>query len=200
MVFCNSTLNVTGWALGEHATWSKYSNFDVAVHVPLIISIPAVTFSIDNYSEYAKSADRMKYNAAATSDGAFANKTDSKYMVLDVRKIGVWKTYKSTEYIIKREKTFPGIRRKCNKCAESGAVNSKSCRATNAVVELVDIFPTIADLAGVPMPICQINDQRSRNIFAYRKEGPNPCSEGITLLPLIKSTLRCQVRCASYST
>nr|XP_012224641.1 PREDICTED: iduronate 2-sulfatase isoform X1 [Linepithema humile]XP_012224642.1 PREDICTED: iduronate 2-sulfatase isoform X1 [Linepithema humile]XP_012224643.1 PREDICTED: iduronate 2-sulfatase isoform X1 [Linepithema humile]XP_012224644.1 PREDICTED: iduronate 2-sulfatase isoform X1 [Linepithema humile]XP_012224645.1 PREDICTED: iduronate 2-sulfatase isoform X1 [Linepithema humile] len=182
-----------GWALGEHATWSKYSNFDVAVHVPLIISIPAVTFSIDNYSEYAKSADRAKYNAAVRSGGGFGNKTDSKYMMLKyVRKIGAWKTYKNTEYIIKGEKTFPGIQQKCNKCAESGAVNSKNCRATNAVVELVDIFPTIADLAGVPIPVCQTNDQHSRNISAYRKEASNPCSEGITLLPLIKSTLRCQ--------
>lgn len=189
-------MNVTGWALGEHATWSKYSNFDVAVHVPLIISIPAVTFNIDNYSEYVKSASDAKDNAAVASDGGFWNKTDSKYMVLDVRKIGAWKTYKNTEYIIKRENIFSGIQRKCNKCAESGAVNSKNCRATNAVVELVDIFPTIADLAGFPIPVCQTNDQRlrSRNISAYRKEALNPCSEGITLLPLIKNTLRCQVR------
>lgn len=164
--------------------------------MPLIISIPAVTFSIDNHSEYARSTDRAKYNAAVTIDGELdGNKTDSKYMVFDVRKIGAWKAYKNTEYISKRGKTLSGIQRKCNKCAESGAVKSKNCRATNAVVELVDIFPTIADLAGVPIPVCQINDQRlrSRNISAYRKEAPNPCSEGITLLPLIRSTLRCQV-------
>lgn len=29
-----------GWSLGEHAAWAKYSNFDVAVRVPLIIYSP----------------------------------------------------------------------------------------------------------------------------------------------------------------
>jgi len=78
----------------------------------------------------------------------------------------------------------------------------KHYRVTDAIVELVDIFPTIADLAGVPIPICQINDtddnrSHSRNILT-RKEMPNLCSEGITLLPLIKSILKCQVRHTFY--
>lgn len=29
-----------GWSLGEHSEWAKYSNFDVAVRVPLIIYDP----------------------------------------------------------------------------------------------------------------------------------------------------------------
>uniref|UniRef100_A0AAG5D302 Sulfatase N-terminal domain-containing protein n=1 Tax=Anopheles atroparvus TaxID=41427 RepID=A0AAG5D302_ANOAO len=29
-----------GWALGEHGEWAKYSNYDVAVQVPLVISLP----------------------------------------------------------------------------------------------------------------------------------------------------------------
>ncbi|KYN44493.1 Iduronate 2-sulfatase [Trachymyrmex septentrionalis] len=118
-----------GWALGEHAVWSKYSNFDVAVHVPLIISIP---------------------------------------------------TY---------------IQRRHNKFMRSNALHSKKhCRVTDAIVELVDIFPTIADLAGVPIPICQVinnTNDHLKNILIQNKV-PNPCSEGITLLPLIKSTLQCQ--------
>ncbi|KYM80558.1 Iduronate 2-sulfatase [Atta colombica] len=117
-----------GWALGEHAVWSKYSNFDVAVHVPLIISIPIVTFEH-------------------------------------------------------------------NKSMRSNALHSKKhCRVTDAIVELVDIFPTIANLAGVPIPICQVINNTNahlKNIFIQNKI-PNPCSEGITLLPLIKSTLQCQ--------
>nr|XP_050855058.1 iduronate 2-sulfatase isoform X3 [Vespula vulgaris] len=35
-----------GWSLGEHAEWGKYSNFDVSVHVPLIMSIPFMTFNV----------------------------------------------------------------------------------------------------------------------------------------------------------
>ncbi|CAD6208056.1 GSCOCG00010330001-RA-CDS [Cotesia congregata] len=34
-----------GWSLGEHSLWAKYSNFDVAVRVPLIVSIPKKTKS-----------------------------------------------------------------------------------------------------------------------------------------------------------
>lgn len=31
-----------GWSLGEHAEWAKYSNFDVALRVPLIIYNPKI--------------------------------------------------------------------------------------------------------------------------------------------------------------
>lgn len=34
----------TGWSLGEHGEWSKYSNFEVAVRVPLIFRIPKITY------------------------------------------------------------------------------------------------------------------------------------------------------------
>lgn len=34
---------VTGWSLGEHGEWAKYSNFDVATRVPLIFYVPGVT-------------------------------------------------------------------------------------------------------------------------------------------------------------
>ncbi|XP_054267444.1 iduronate 2-sulfatase isoform X2 [Macrosteles quadrilineatus] len=32
-----------GWSLGEHGEWSKFSNFDVAVKVPLILRVPGLT-------------------------------------------------------------------------------------------------------------------------------------------------------------
>ncbi|KYN07245.1 Iduronate 2-sulfatase [Cyphomyrmex costatus] len=122
-----------GWALGEHAVWSKYSNFDVAVHVPLIMEHKRTLFET---------------------------------------------------YIQRRHKSM-----------RNNALHSKKhCQVTNAIVELVDIFPTIADLAGVPIPICQdINSTNDhlKNVLT-QNEVPNPCSEGITLLPLIKSTLKCQ--------
>lgn len=36
-------LHIAGWSLGEHGEWAKYSNFEVATHVPLIFYIPGVT-------------------------------------------------------------------------------------------------------------------------------------------------------------
>lgn len=84
-----------GWSLGEHAEWAKYSNYDVALRVPLIIYTP------DN---------------ARTANGG------------------------------KRE--------------------------VNAMVELLDIFPTIVDLAQLPgLAKCShINAQKT-------------CTEGKSLLP-----------------
>lgn len=41
--FTNTIVALTsdhGWSLGEHAEWAKYSNFEVAVRVPLIIYAP----------------------------------------------------------------------------------------------------------------------------------------------------------------
>ena len=31
---------LAGWQLGEHATWAKMTNFEIGVHVPLIIRAP----------------------------------------------------------------------------------------------------------------------------------------------------------------
>lgn len=33
----------SGWSLGEHGEWAKYSNFDVATRVPLLVYSPGVT-------------------------------------------------------------------------------------------------------------------------------------------------------------
>ncbi|TGZ50219.1 Uncharacterized protein DBV15_11577 [Temnothorax longispinosus] len=163
---------IPGWALGEHAVWSKYSNFDVAVHVPLIISIPTVTSDTDNYS--AIPTDHTRYNAQITNN--------------------------VTEYVRKYKENLSGvyIQQGRNKSTRNSALHlKKHCRVTEATVELVDIFPTVADLAGVPIPICQINDtdddrSHSRNVLISRKKTLDLCGEGITLLPLIKSTLECQ--------
>ncbi|KAL0102455.1 hypothetical protein PUN28_018015 [Cardiocondyla obscurior] len=181
-----------GWALGEHAVWSKYSNFDVAVHVPLIISIPKITSDIDNYN----ATDHMTYNAQIRNNGISGNKLISKYIILNDEEI-VSNT--STEYVKKYKEASSRvyIQRGLNKSMTNSALHlKKQCRFTNAIVELVDIFPTIADLANVPIPICQINDTNhnrsgSKKMF-IQKEMSNSCSEGITLLPLIKNTLECQ--------
>nr|CAD7575494.1 unnamed protein product [Timema californicum] len=90
-----------GWSMAEHGEWSKFSNFDVAVNVPFLLSIPGQT---EGYS-----------------------------------------------------------------------------RSNHALVELVDIFPTLVELAelpgGVP-PLCP-DDSSSVSL----------CSEGISLVSLIQQEI-----------
>ena len=84
-----------GWQLGEHNLWSKHTNFEDAVHVPLLIRVPG--------------------------------------------------------------KTDKGIR-------------------TRALVELVDVFPSLAELAGIPVPpVCPEN---KNNLLA--------CVEGTSIASLIR--------------
>ncbi|XP_011298060.1 iduronate 2-sulfatase [Fopius arisanus] len=91
-----------GWSLGEHSQWGKYSNFDVAVRVPLIVSLPG------HYSNNFSSAKKIK---------------------------------------------------------------------TNAIIELVDLFPTIAELSGNPIDVCPENKSEIT------------CSEGISFVPVINAIL-----------
>lgn len=146
-----------------------------------------------------------RYNITQiTNYDEMRDKTDSEYMIFDESEIGVWRSTKYNTSGYKRIISETHVRRRYKKSVENSALHISRklkrnyCRVTNVVVELVDIFPTIADLAGVPVPICQNDHEnhrmRSKNISISRKEAFEPCSEGITLLPLVESTLRCQVR------
>lgn len=99
----------TGWSLGEHSEWSKFSNFEVSVNVPLILSVP----------EYQK-----------------RNHTGQK--------------------------------------------NGRGQFTSDVLVELVDLFPTIAELAGLNnLPECP-----------YISQDIKLCTEGVSLVPLIDDVFR----------
>lgn len=84
-----------GWSLGEHGEWAKYSNFDVATRVPLIMFVPGVT-------------------AAHSLPGK------STFPFIDV--------------LSQPEHSFT------------------NGRVIQNMVELVDIFPTVSIMAGLPAP------------------------------------------------
>uniref|UniRef100_A0A3B4D5J5 Iduronate 2-sulfatase n=1 Tax=Pygocentrus nattereri TaxID=42514 RepID=A0A3B4D5J5_PYGNA len=83
-----------GWSLGEHGEWAKYSNFDVATRVPLIVYKPGVTSPLPRPGE----------------------KTFSYVDVFENTQEQFGKGYK-----------------------------------VHSMVELVDVFPTLASMAGLPL-------------------------------------------------
>lgn len=68
-----------GWHLGDHAIWTKHTNFEQANHIPLIFKIPGVTDpgsvtdqfaeSVDVYPTLAKLAGLDKPNGPQPIDG-----------------------------------------------------------------------------------------------------------------------------------
>ncbi|XP_023248366.1 iduronate 2-sulfatase [Copidosoma floridanum] len=111
-----------GWSLGEHAVWSKYSNFEVAVRVPLIISVPHLTH--------------------------------------------LWKD--STKFDF-------------NNRTQRNVFNN---HAEGQPVELLDIFPTVAELAGFPIPTCPEENTAT----------PRFCTMGSSLIPLITASTKTKSR------
>ncbi|XP_054008489.1 iduronate 2-sulfatase isoform X1 [Hylaeus anthracinus] len=139
----NTTIILTsdhGWSLGEHAVWAKYSNFDVALRVPLIISIPGLTLNTKHLRKNNSLEEHFLYSKRKLKN------MQSKYGIFDAL---------GKQIII------------------------------DSVVELVDLFPTIADLANISIPICsnEKNFPRTETI----------CSEGISLVPLVRAALNEEV-------
>ncbi|KAK1804275.1 hypothetical protein P4O66_020308 [Electrophorus voltai] len=110
-----------GWALGEHGEWAKYSNFDVATRVPLVVYAPGMTWPLQE--------DRM-------------------FSYVDV----------------------------FNSAAEQPA----EAYGVHRMVELVDVFPTVASLAGLPPP-------RRCPFPSFQVE---LCTEGFSLASLLDRHLR----------
>ncbi|XP_041458841.1 iduronate 2-sulfatase-like isoform X2 [Lytechinus variegatus] len=128
--FANNTIIVFvgdhGWQLGEHSEWCKFSNFELATRVPLMVHVPGV-------------GDKQM-----TKKFPLRNLLDNK-------------TLRETRY----------------------SHGLKGGKVVKEFVELVDMFPSLAELAGLPVPnTCP----------------PNPfkvdfCTEGVSFAPLIVGDL-----------
>ena len=122
---------ILGWSLGEHQEWSKFSNFEVATRVPLIISMP------ENRKEFK-----------------FTNIIDDK--VFSSNKKRWLKKYKKN-----KRHSYSELKR--------------SHKIYNHPVELIDLFPTIVDLSGLPFINQCPNNSSSIQL----------CTEGFSLSQII---------------
>lgn len=137
----------SGWSLGEHGEWAKYSNFGVATRVPLIIYDPGVTTArhspreptfpfVDVFrhpvlSHYSESRPTVNlYLASSTSWGKLSALT--------------WSSFKKMYLCWVRFMTpSPSL---------PSPPPTSDYSVVKNVVELVDVFPTVAHLAGLRTP------------------------------------------------
>nr|XP_054756002.1 iduronate 2-sulfatase-like [Lytechinus pictus] len=123
--FSNNTIVILfgdhGWQLGEHAEWCKYSNYELATRVPLIVHVPGLT-------------DKPK-------------------------------------------SSLPNVHQSALKMKDNVGTNADSGMVVTEFVELVDLFPTLSDLAGIEVPPTCPPDPFNVTL----------CSEGYSFAPLLEA-------------
>lgn len=138
---------ISGWALGEHQEWSKFSNYEVAVQVPLILYIPGLT----------------SVKSSGHRNAIFKHKP-----LIPVLSDSIPRIHKRPSYYIS------------GKWKSSSKTDLGQYLMTEELVEMVDIFPTLVELAGYQsLKLCPKNS----SLVPL-------CTEGASLVPLIKESIR----------
>ncbi len=153
-------LPVSGWSLGEHQEWSKYSNFEVSVRVPLMVYVPGTTHSKQVRGETFPYIQPSRKKATKT---------------VESDKQQTWNAI---------HKGIHGSNRKFDPSTSNLGVSIMDQQKwqthgyySNALVELVDLFPTLVDLVGLEsIPLCP---QQSSPVI-------DTCTEGFSFAKLIK--------------
>ncbi|BFZ15075.1 hypothetical protein BsWGS_18114 [Bradybaena similaris] len=155
-----------GWSLGEHQTWSKFSLFETAVRVPFIMYIPGVTYKKINKQEKVFPFFNI---LKASNNVLMVNKVENSTSVLFSSEYSA--LLSATNHM--NQKEVPIMSSK--DIAPTWHFEPKY--TSSAFVELVDLFPTLAEVAGLPtLPLCPEDPFKTWL-----------CTEGVSLVPLIKN-------------
>ncbi|XP_052276765.1 iduronate 2-sulfatase-like isoform X2 [Dreissena polymorpha] len=179
--FANNTIILLvgdhGWSLGEHQEWCKYSNFEVSTRVPMILFVPGLTTEVHNHHRkfpfvnvlskkplvYHRDPENLKglktVNFSLNEDRSFDE------------------TYESSEQtdVLKFVQNDSLLRLKYWR-GKNNIIEERKAKQVSELVELVDIFPTLAELAGLPK--LQTCPKNSSYIML--------CTEGSSMVPLIQ--------------
>ncbi|KAK4287859.1 hypothetical protein Pmani_039085 [Petrolisthes manimaculis] len=138
-----------GWSLGEHQEWSKFSNFEVATRVPFIIS----------HWRHHKSSPFLGFSS----------------LIPERKKSGLLENDKRKDDY--RFDYYKSLGLKFNSGGNTEFPRSLDLTMTShdGLVELVDLFPTLVDLAGLPALFSCPRESRQVDI----------CTEGMSLSPLL---------------
>lgn len=156
-----------GWSLGEHQEWSKYSNFEVATRVPFIISKmnSHTDYSFLGYNDVLRKLHNVNLNPfmaeknfSSSSQRPFKNSIISGKFELKAHR----KNASGIKFI---RNSFKRIHM------------NENFTFYNGMVELVDLFPTLVDLAG--LPVLSDCPEVSKDVEI--------CTEGTSLAPILDS-------------
>lgn len=154
----NSTIVVVmsdhGWLLGEHNEWCKESNFENALHVPLIFRIPQKKNSTQGTAAAVKcdfEAD-TDYLPASWSLGTAPAKDQAACCAAcaGVPKCVLATLFMSTCYLKAAADVAGG------RYAKPGVTSCRTVASgrqnSDAFVTNIDVYRTLSDLAGLPVP------------------------------------------------
>lgn len=154
-----------GWSLGEHQEWSKFSLFRAATRVPLLISIPGVTHSRPGETQSQKVFPF--FDPFLDIEPLKGEYTNSSFNT---------EAYQGQGFTSIARKNFGEFLTVGDTVAVAKPFLAVPFR-TEALVELVDMFPTLAEAAGLPtLPLCPINPFKTML-----------CTEGASLMPIIRN-------------
>ncbi|KAK7072874.1 hypothetical protein SK128_018164, partial [Halocaridina rubra] len=162
-----------GWSLGEHQEWSKYSNFEVSTRVPIIISnLEFNSIKIQRESDISVN-EINPYNTLLHT--LYKKQMEPNFKPFQNVSVRISNNHKegNKEYRFKQ-------------CADTLRSENQTLKLSplvyDGLVELVDLFPTLVDLAGLPfIPSCSVYSMHTKT-----------CTEGRSLAPLI-SSVRSQI-------
>jgi hypothetical protein len=123
------------WNLGEFNVWEKFTNYEVGTRTPLIFNVPPSV--LDSFRNSSSTNEARVVNSFPPS-----NLNDDKtFLVNSAAAAAVAETAKLTTTMQRQRQTQE---------SPMAVVGIRSC--VNELVELVDIFPTLTELAGLPLP------------------------------------------------
>lgn len=153
--------------MGEHQEWSKFSNFEVATRVPFIISKSRTSQPTNLFEGYSSILHKLrKPNPYYRNNKSHLSQTQSQNSVKYLQN-------KQHQFAINK-KDAPRMK---SKCYREWSQMRKDYKLYDGLVELVDLFPTLVDLSGLPaISTCPENS-----------EHVPVCTEGSSLAPVLNS-------------